>query len=333
MNIAQSYLLRLQRKRWKIRAFRKRRELRSVQDRTGAIRPGNILLFATFRNEDIRLPYFFDYYRKLGVDHFLLVDNDSSDGGGDYAANQPDVSLWSTDAGYGNARFGIDWLTYLQSRYADGHWALTVDVDEFFVYPFCDTRPLAALGDWLDASEVRSFGTIMLDMYPKERVSTAVYERGTDPFAMANWFDAGNHMISRNKRLRNLWIQGGPRARAFFADRPAKAPALNKIPFVKWSKRYTYVSSTHMILPRGLNLVYDQQGGEKTSGVLLHAKFINIFGDRAAQEAARAEHYQKGNEYRRYTQDDPILWSEWSHQYVNWRQLEGLGLMSKGNWA
>ncbi|WP_411889535.1 glycosyltransferase family 2 protein [Yoonia sp. SDW83-1] len=336
MTVFTSYMLRLQRKRWKFRAFRKRRELSVVQNRTTSIEPGDILLFCTFRNEDIRLPYFFEYYRNLGVDHFLMVDNGSSDGGSAFAAEQPDVSLWSTQAGYGNSRFGIDWLTYLQWRYAHGHWALTVDVDEFFVYPFCDTRPLAALGDWLDASDVRSFGTMMLDMYPKGPVNQAVYERGMDPLQIADWFDTGNYTISRNKRMRNLWIQGGPRARAFFADNPEKAPALNKVPFVKWSRRYTYVSSTHMILPRGLNLVYDQQGGEKTSGVLLHAKFLNTFGDRAKEEASRGEHYGGADEYQRYAdmpEQEADLWSKWSAQYLNWRQLEGLGLMSKGNWA
>lgn len=329
-------MLRLQRKRWKFRAFRKRRELSVVQNRTTTIKPGDILLFCTFRNEDIRLPYFFEYYRNLGVDHFLMVDNGSRDGGSAFAAEQPDVSLWSTEGGYGNSRFGMDWLTYLQWRYAHGHWALTVDVDEFFVYPFCDTRPLAALGDWLDASDVRSFGTMMLDMYPKGPVSQAVYERGMDPLQVADWFDTGNYTISRNKRMRNLWIQGGPRARAFFADNPEKAPALNKVPFVKWNGRYTYVSSTHMILPRGLNLVYDQQGGEKTSGVLLHAKFLNTFGDRAKEEVSRGEHYGGADEYQRYAdipEQEADLWSKWSAQYLNWRQLEGLGLMSKGNWA
>lgn len=326
----------MQRKRWKLRARRKARELVAVQDRAGQIKPDDILLFCTFRNEDVRLPYFMDYYRALGINHFLFVDNDSDDGGRDYVAEQPDVSVWTTKASYGDARYGVDWLTALQSKYAHGHWALTVDVDEFFVYPFCDTRPIRALADWLDASEVRSFGAMLLDMYPKGPVNEAVYTRGDDPMTVANWFDPGNYIMSRNKLLRNLWIQGGPRARMFFESKPKLAPALNKIPFVKWRRPYAYVSSTHMILPRGLNLVYDRQGGEKASGVLLHAKFLNTFAERATEEAARAEHYLRGREYKSYLEqhgDAPDLWSQWSEQYINWRQLEILGLMSKGNWA
>ncbi len=326
----------MQRKRWRIRAWRKRRELVPVADRTAQIAPDDILLFCTFRNEAVRLPYFIDYYRKLGINHFVMVDNASDDGGREFAEAQPDVSLWTARAGYGNARYGIDWLTWLQGKYAHGHWALTVDVDEFFVYPFCDTRPVRALADWLDASDVRSFGAMQLDMYPKGPVSQTTYTAGQNPFEIANWFDASNYIMTRNNRLRNLWIQGGPRARVFFAGKPKAAPALNKVPFVKWQRNYTYVSSTHMILPRGLNLVYDQSGGEKTSGLLLHAKFINLFQDRAAQEAARGQHYGAGREYQTYASQhdrDPDLWCKWSEQYINWRQLEVLGLMSKGNWA
>ncbi|MDP5084805.1 MAG: glycosyltransferase family 2 protein [Yoonia sp.] len=336
MGIWTSYRLRWQRKHWRLRALYKSRQLVPVADRTKQIASDDILLFCTFRNEDVRLPFFLDYYRKLGINHFLLVDNDSDDGGHDFVKEQPDVSLWKTKGAYGEARYGVDWLTYLQGKYADGHWALTVDVDEFFVYPFCDTRPIRALADWLDASQVRSFGAMLLDMYPKGPVGQAHYQRGSDPFEAANWFDPGNYIMSKNKLLNNLWIQGGPRARTFFASKPKQAPALNKIPFVKWRKPYAYVSSTHMMLPRGLNLVYDQQGGEKTSGILLHAKFLNTFEDRVVEEAARGEHYNAGREYKTYAErhgTDPDLWCQWSEQYINWRQLEILGLMSKGNWA
>lgn len=336
MSFLTSYRLRLQRKRWKARAWRKRRELTPVSDRTDQIARGDILLFCTFRNEHLRLPYFLQYYRDLGIDHFVMVDNGSTDGGREYIAAQPDVSLWTTDAGYGDARFGIDWLTWLQGKYAHGHWALTVDTDEFFVYPFCDTRPIRALADWLDASDVRSFGTMQLDMYPKGPVGATTYKSGQNPFEVAKWFDAGNYTMTRNTLMRNLWIQGGPRARMFFASKPRSAPALNKVPLVKWDRKYTYVSSTHMVLPRGLNLVYDQQGGEKTSGILLHAKFINTFSARATEEADRGQHYGRSREYKNYAAEDgsdPDLWCKWSEQYINWRQLEVLGLMSKGNWA
>ncbi|NNF24268.1 MAG: glycosyltransferase family 2 protein [Rhodobacteraceae bacterium] len=336
MSAVTSYRLRLQRKRWRIRALRKRRELRMIADRTAQISGSDVLLFCTLRNELVRLPYFLKYYRTLGIRHFLFVDNGSDDGSLEYLAKQPDVSVWRTDKSYKRARFGMDWMNWLLRKYAHGHWALTVDVDEFFIFPFCDTRSISALTDWLDASSIRSFAAMLLDMYPKGRIDAETYREGQNPFDIANWFDSGNYMISQNPKFKNLWIQGGPRARAFFADNPARAPALNKIPLVRWDRSFTYVSSTHNLLPRGLNLVYDEWGGEKASGCLLHAKFLNTFAQKSEEELQRRQHYANSHEYRAYNKrlrENPEFWCSWSEKYINWRQLEILGIMSKGNWA
>ncbi len=326
----------MQRKRRLVRAFRKRRELKCIADRTGDILPEDILSFTTLRNERVRLSFFLRYYRDLGIDHFLMVDNDSDDGTLEFLADQPDVSIWTTKHSYKKASFGADWLTWLQYKYAHGHWSLVVDTDEFFVYPFCDTRPIGALTDWLDASSVRSFSAMLLDMYPKGSIDAVPYRAGQNPFEIAAWFDGGNYTIQKNERYKNLWVQGGPRMRAFFGDNPERAPALNKIPLVKWNRRYAYISSTHMLLPRGLNQVYDEWGGEKASGCLLHAKFLNTFTDKAAEELVRKQHYANSHEYKAYhdrLKENPDFWCKWSEKYINWRQLEILGLMSKGNWA
>lgn len=300
------------------------------------IRPGAVLAFMTIRNERPRLRYFLKYYRDLGVDHFFVVDNGSTDGGAEYLAGEPDVSLWTTEASYRTSRFGTDWMNWLKFRYAHGHWTLTLDPDEFLVYPFCDTRPVSALCDWLDQSAIRSFGTMLLDMYPRGPLGELSYRPGQDPFEIAPYFDPGNYVVSKNPRYGNLWIQGGPRARVYFDETPEDAPSLNKIPLVKWDRRYAFVSSTHMLLPRGLNRVYDEAGGEKASGCLLHAKFLDSFVEKAAEETERRQHFARGREYDAYHlkgKGENGLWSEWSERFINWRQLELLGLMSKGNWA
>lgn len=307
-----------------------------VADRTGDIGPGDILVAATVRNEIVRLPYFLDYYRRLGAGHFLVVDNGSDDGTRAYLADQPDVSVWTTGASYKAAHFGMDWINWLLRRHAHGHWVLTVDPDEFFVYPFCDTRPLPALTHWLDASQIRSFPAMLVDMYPRGPIDTHPYFPGQDPLDVACWYDSGNYTISKNPEYLNLWIQGGVRARMFFPDEPSRAPALNKIPLVRWHRRYTYISSTHALLPRGLNLVYDEWGGEKAAGALLHVKFLGELIGKSREEEIRREHYGGSVEYRAYLEGlsvKPDLWSPWSERYEGWRQLEAQGLMARGNWA
>lgn len=332
----QSYRARWRRKRFLFRAFRKRRQLEPLADRTGQIRPSDVLVFCTARNERVRLPYFLRYYRQLGINHFVFVDNASDDGSREYLLRQPDVSLWHSEGSYKASRFGVDWLNWLARRHGHGHWVLTVDVDEFFVYPFCDTRPIQALTDWLDNSAIRSFGAMLLDMYPKGPLDAQPYREGQNPFEIAAWFDSGNYAIALNPLYENLWIQGGPRARVFFADNPGAAPALNKIPLVRWDRTFAYASSTHMLLPRGLNQTYDDDGGEKTSGCLLHAKFLDTLSHKAAEELHRGQHFADSREYRAYVRQlkaSPDLWCKWSEKFINWRQLEILGLMSKGNWA
>lgn len=177
---------------------------------------------------------------------------------------------------------------------------------------------------------------MLLDMYPSGGIEDQPYREGQNPFEIARFFDPANYAISKNDYFGNLWIQGGPRMRAFFPQNPLAGPALNKIPLVRWYWRYAYVSSTHMLLPRRLNQVFDEEGGEMESGVLLHAKFLSTLVEKSAEELDRHQHYANSQEYRAYNagiERGLRLWCEESREYGDWRQLEDLGLISRGNWA
>ncbi|MEM7709440.1 MAG: glycosyltransferase family 2 protein [Pseudomonadota bacterium] len=298
---------------------------------------GAVLAFAVLRNEALRLPSWMAHHRRLGVDRFLIVDNASDDGSADWLASQPDVLLWTTDAPYRNARFGMDWLTALLWRYGHGHWCLTLDGDEFFVYAHHETRTLRALTDWLSSEGIVAMGALMLDLYPRGPLSATTCAPGDDPLAVLSWFDAGNHVVVRQSRLRNLWVQGGPRARTFFASDPRRAPTLSKMPLVRWDRRYAYVSSTHSLLPPRLNDLQPAAKGEAPTGLLLHTKFLADIGARSTEERTRRQHFENSTLYEDYRSaliNDPVLWCEGSTRLTGgWRQLEALGLMSRGGWA
>ena len=324
-------------RQWRLwRAFRKRRQLRSVANRTGAIRPGDILLFCTFRNEAERLPWFLHHYRALGVSHFLFVDNASTDGSADLLRDAPDVSLWRTGASYRAARFGMDWLQWLLMRHGHGHWCLSVDADELLVYPHHETRPLPALAEWLEGQGRVSFGALMLDLYPRGPVNHGRHDPGQNPLDLLGWYDSANYTITRKPDLEYLWIQGGPRSRAFLADEPRRGPTLSKIPLVRWHWRYAYVNSTHSMLPRRLNHVYDTEGGELASGVLLHTKFLPTISAKSAEEKQRRQHFGEPGAFDAYYDaliDGPDLWHPAASRYLDWRKLEAEGLMSQGGWG
>lgn len=326
--------LRWKRRRILWRSYRSRRSLTTVHDRTGSILSDDILCFSTVRNESLRLGHFLDHHRRLGVRHFLFVDNGSTDGTHDLLAAQPDVSLWRTGAEYRASRFGADWLGWLQMRFGHGHWALTLDADELLIYPYWETRDLRALTGWLNGTGQSMYPAMMLDLYPEGRLDAAPYAGG-DPLAVLDRFDAGNYSVQVQDRMRSLWIQGGVRSRALLDD-PRRGPTLSKVPLVRWNRRFAYVNSTHSLLPRRLNRCYAEDGGEWPSGILLHTKFLDGAPVRATEEKARREHFHDPGLFDAYYDAviaDPVLNTAHSARLTGWRQLEALGLMSRGGWV
>ena len=325
-----AYRMRWKRRRLLARSLRRRKELRRHCVMPERIRAAPILAFSTIRNEMLRLPQFLDHYRALGVDHFLIVDNDSDDGTAAFLEGQPDVSLWRTAASYKQSRFGVDWLTCLQFRFGHGKWCLTVDADELLVLP--GGRDLRQLTAHLDKTGRDAFGALMLDLYPDRSVTEGGFNAGDDPLDHLRWFDATGYRGQRHRVFDNLWIQGGPRDRAFFRTEPERAPTLNKTPLVRWNRRFAYVTSTHQALPMRLNRVFEPG---RPTGVLLHTKFLPDIGAKSAEELNRRQHFENSALYAAYHQSliaGVDLWYPGATRYEGPSQLEQLGLIGRGDW-
>jgi hypothetical protein len=327
-------LLRRKRQRLIARAWWKQRELTQIVSRLDGVPGDAILGFVCLRNEAERLPFFLDHHRGLGVQHFLIVDNASDDGSFEMLADQPDVSLWRTAASYRKSRFGMDWINGLLMRHGHGHWCLTLDVDELFIYPHHDTRPLRALTDWLDTRGIPAMGALMLELYPKGRITDASHRSGQNPTEVLNWYDAANYTMHRKPGIGALVVQGGPRPRALLAD-PARGPTLTKVPLIRWHWRYAYVNSTHALLPPRMNLVYGC-AGETLTGALLHTKFLPVIAAKSTEELHRQQHFgdpRAFGEYHAALAQGPDLWCPASTPWRGWQDLHARGLISAGGWA
>lgn len=329
-----AWRLRWKRRRLLWRALRARHGMAAVADRTGAIRTGNVLGFACVRNEARLLPWFLDHNRRLGVAHFLIVDNASDDGSRELLAAETDVSLWSAPGSYRETRFGMDWVMWLLIRHGHGHWCLTLDADEGLTFPHDDSRNLRDLTVEMDRRGQVALPALMLDMYPDGPVGERVYHAGTDPFADLCWFDGAGYRSQRQMPLDAAWVQGGPRDRVFFAGDPRRAPTLNKLPLVRWNRRFAYVNSTHTALPRGLNRV--DLRPDCVTGAILHAKFIDQSLTKAREDQSRRVHFHDPDAFAGYYDGlltRPVLKDASSVRLTGgWRQLDGLGLLSRGGW-
>ena len=309
------------------------RQLALVQDRRDRIGPRDILLVTCLRNEPARMPAFVDYYRGLGVGHFLVIDNGSTDGFRDWAAAQPDVSVWHTEASYRASAFGMLWCNDLLRRHAHNRWCVVVDPDEFLVYPHMETRDLRALTQFLEDDKRPCLHALLVDAYSDRPLDETVLAAGDDPFAVCPFFDRDGY-VQREGWGNGTWIQGGPRLRAHFHDSPAEAPALNKIPLIRWKRPYHY----RHVDPRRLAAAAEP-GARGGRGLADRRALPLQAGSALARQGRRGG--GAGRALRRRPRVRPLparrAGAEFfapgiSARYEGPAQLVALGLMSPGRW-
>lgn len=319
-----------------------------------------IRAFLCIRNESDLLPFLLSYYRDLGVDRFFVIDDHSTDGTRAYLSTQPDIHIFTASNTFKASKSGIDWSNLLLDTYGTGHWTLTIDADELLVYPHCETVKLAELCNHLDRQGHTALSVFLLDMYPGGDLSRAIY-LPDQPFPdICPFFDS--HYAFRRRRqtlpdgVKSLpaeHVVGGPRMRKFYprqrrtdplsraalkliirladkipfwrGDKPHYAPALIKVPLVKWhpgSKRVTahIIAETPQTRIAGI------------TGVFLHFKFFAGFHNKAKLTVSHGQHFNGSQEYIRYLRHveatpDLSFMYEGSRRYSNSGSILAEGLI------
>jgi hypothetical protein len=294
-----------------------------------------IIGIAVLRNEKPRLPFFLSYYRKLGISHFFIIDNQSTDGTDAYLRQFADCTVWLAAGSYKKAWYGLHWVNYLLGKYCCNHWILHVDPDEFLVYPYMDTRNIKSLTRYLEDASKYSFNTILIDCYGDKPIDAMRYKEGDDIVKFCPYFDKYGYTSFHNTKFGET-CAGGVRARQFIKNKDDFAPSLQKTPLVKWRKSYRFITSTHDLYPRYLNRVCSPKKDCFASGCLLHFKFIADFKEKVEEELQRRQHWNNSREYKRYAEilDKPntMFINEASIKYQDWKTLIETRLMGAGNW-
>ena len=268
-------------------------DLRPLYNIPLEIAPDAILGCIVVRNEMLRLPYLLAYYRQLGVEQFLVVDNGSTDGTLNYLLVQADIAIWQSDRSFNQANFGSAWFELLLQKHGIDHWCLTLDADEIFFYPNCETRSIQQLCADLDRDYKRAFTAILLDMYSDRSIQETDYQAGQDFLQVCPYFDRQfyHHTVENAEPFRNQTrYVGGMRERVFGKQGDYY---LNKVPLIKYQ--------TDMILSGGQHHIGtpSNQISEET-GALLHFKYMASFTDYVATEVQRKEHYGNAIQYQHY---------------------------------
>lgn len=299
--------------------------LNRLDENTLQVDREEILGFSCVRNERLRLPFFLKYHRDLGVNRFLIVDNQSDDGTVAYLLKQKDVHLFQTAESYASSNMGVNWLNQLLDEYAEGHWSLVLDADEILVYPLCESVDLRSFTKYLESNNEQGLLTFLLDMYADSQIKDTHYVEGTPFIDTCSFFDIDTYSFSENERYKNIAERGGVRERLFWdgkgKDKPS--PFLPKIPLVKWQKAFYYKASTHVI---------DNVKLATIRGVLQHFKMFSDFISYSKKETERKEHWDNAFQYKTYwdvLNESPTINPVYdgSVKYIDSIQLVNLGLI------
>jgi glycosyltransferase involved in cell wall biosynthesis len=291
------------------------------------ILPGDILCCSVVRNEVQRLPYLLSYYRQQGVNWFLIIDNDSTDGTQDYLRAQPDVSLWKGDRPFSQVNFGSAWFELLLRKYGVDHWCLTIDADEILYYTDCETRNLRALCADLDQQYKRAFCALLLDMYSDRPIQATHYQPGQNFLEVCPYFDRQffhQAIVETTKEFEGQKrYVGGMRERVFGATGDYY---LNKVPLIKYRPDLVLMGGQHLV-----GISADEVAQE--TGALLHFKYFASFQTYVASEVQRQQHYADAFQYREYatklsqTESLKLFDPDQSLRLHSSQQLVDLGVM------
>jgi len=285
-----------------------------------------IRLFSVVKNEMLKLPQFMDYYRKLGVNRFFMIDNGSTDGSKEYLNKQEDVEVvFETDESFYFERI---WVHTLLERYGKGNWCILADIDEMFIYPDYENKTLPQLCQYLDANGWNALDCLLVDMYANASVKDSNFEPDQYPLLKFHYFDKNTHELSDNKKIKenNSGMEvyrGGVHKRIF-----SRHCQLNKVPLIKFDGKMKFMSNGHCYLKDGK--MADMRGA------VLHFKFSSDIIEKSNKykeiEEYYSMHYKK---YHKVFEDLPNInlhYNE-SQMYLGSKQLIEFGIMNaKDEW-
>jgi len=278
---------------------------------------GSVFLFTAVRNERWRLPWFLEYYRKLGVDRFFFVDNDSTDKTSAYLLKQNDVYVFWTNQSYAAARSAMQWINYLVEEYGSNAWCMYIDVDEALVFPYSENKNLKDLTGYMAAQGHEAMYAFMLDMFsPDEK--TIDSENDYKGFFEDYPFFENQYNRINSRYCPYFYTAGGARRMYQISENQTKTP------IIAGGKGIKFLQSSHEITPARLSDV---------SGVLLHFKMAGNFRQIFSQDLEINTRLPKcRRRHWAYLQQDiesnPGEDAENVLRYTSSRQLIDLGLIS-----
>lgn len=246
-----------------------------------------VVLLSVMRNEAGILGDFLAHWRGLGVDRFVILDNESDDGTPERLASEPDVDLHRVRRRfYPPMKQG--WINRAIADYGHDRWYVTADADEHLIFDGAGPRSLRDLVGLAEARGLRRLRGMLVDMYRDAPVLGSA--PGGLPLAAAYpLFDGDGYEETLCKQ--RISRHGGPRRRRL--ARPGGSPELTKYPLFH-IRRGEVFDNPHHLYPYGENFA------SPCLAAVLHYKFHAGLAAKIGDAVAREQYFDGSAEYKHY---------------------------------
>ncbi len=139
--------------------------------------PDDLLAVTIVRNGAFYVRSFLDHHRRLGIAHFLVLDNGSTDGTFAFLCAQPDVTVVRDVVPY--RTYENLMKRYMVRRHSTGKWNVFVDIDELFDYPASDRLDLRDFSPISTQHGYTAAIAQMLDIFPDGALADSPAESPT----------------------------------------------------------------------------------------------------------------------------------------------------------
>lgn len=215
---------------------------RLMADRLGE--PGNPetpLVFVVVRNELARMKVFFEHYRQMGVERFVILDNGSDDGTLEWLVQQKGTKIYQILEAFETQK-KTGWIEKLLLLEGRNQWCAVLDSDELLDFVDSEHHTLTDLVHAACRQGYHRIEGVLLDMYARESLFCA-----SDDFVRElRYFDTDSYQLLRSQDIEppiGATVYGGPRDRVLGGNR-----ALSKQAVFRFSPEILYVEC-HALYP------------------------------------------------------------------------------------
>lgn len=245
------------------------------------------ILICVVKDDLERIQLFYNHYRNIGIKHFVIIDNNSTDGTQEWVLKQPDTDVFLVEQEFSSQK-KYGWINRILSIYGFNRWYLYADSDELFVYSDIENHNIIDLIHYAELFDYKRVSALLLDMYSDK----GLFEADNEMEILNDYvfFDSDTYTFSENYITRKD-IRGGPRMRTLKYEKNMKGPILIKHPLFYFEKDDVF-HSAHRLFPLFKNTLF--------ASALKHYKFLHSDYNRYKKIAENGTFANNSEEYKQY---------------------------------